>query len=514
MNVASDIIGYVSIGFSVFFALLVLFSTFKGYRRGILRQSIRTATIVISMIAAIIIIRASVGMLTDACQGNTISEAIEQLGAGALLDTMDGETVEILESLSADKVLNLVLVPVASIAFPIAFTLLFIVISAVLYVIYGIVCIFVKGLSKKRNSGKTRLFGALLGLVQGFVVATVCFLPVNNILDIADTAVTSIRQADTEESSELTELYDEYVSPLYNFPMRTSMTLGGRLIADTVSTIEIDGESYNTRQPILTIAEVYSDASRLKDADFVSLSKKDQKIIRDIEETLFKDKFFTSSVAGLLSSFGDLADDGLIALEIEGNAKEFFDAFLYMFKSSTVDTVEDDFDTVLDVMFFMINEGVMDAIANGTDEDIIDIMTKSVDYNGKNATTLAHISAILDENPHTHPIVTALTKFSLTVMSDFLNFGEQLDEVYETIKDDIDTLNHSTNRSEIKTTLDDIFAEHNINIEDEVLAEMTNFIYDEYTSQGKTITEDDMSDIIFSYYDAYVAAGAGTPEWE
>ena len=503
MTTAADILGYVSIGFSVFFAILVLFSTFKGYRRGILRQSIRTLTVIVSIIVAIVLIRSSVDMITDACNGNTVLGAIEELGAGALLDGMDTETHDILDSLQADKILNLILVPVASIAFPITFTVLFIAISALLYVIYVIVCLCVKRLSKKNNTGKTRLFGALLGLVQGFVVATIFFLPINNVLDIADTAVESIRESDTDEASDLTEIYDEYVSPLYGFPMRASMTLGGRLLANTVATVEIDGEGYNTRQPILTIAEIYSDASKLSNAEFANLTKSEQQTIRDIEKTLFEDRFFISSVAGLLSSFGELADKGLLELEEEDDTKEILDAFFYMFKSSTVDTVEDDFDTVLDVLFFMINEDVMDAIANGTDEDITDAMTKKIDYNGKSATALKHITAILDENPHTHPVVTALTKLSLTIMADHLSFGEQLDDVYEYIKEDIDELNHSESRSEVMTTLDGIFAEHNINIEDDILVEMTDYVYTEYTEKGKTITEDDMSDIVFSYYDAY-----------
>ena len=508
MNSVADILGYVSIAFSVFFALLVLFSTFKGYRRGVVRQSIRTVTVIVSIIIAIAVIKAYVGIITDACNGNTIAGAIEELGAGALLDSFDPETLDVLKTLQADKVINLVLVPLASLFFPLVFTLLFIVKSAVLYIIYAIICLCVKSLKKKNNTKKTRLLGALVGLVQGFLVATIFFLPINNILDITDTAVNSIKETDSAEASELTEFYDEYVASIYNFPMRTSMTLGGRFLANTVSTVDIDGEPYNTRQPILTIAEVYSDISRLSDASIDRLSKEDQAIIRDVQKKLFEDRFFASSTANLLSSFGDLTDNGLLDFEVEEDLSEFFEAFIGVFKSSTADTVSDDFDTILDVMFFMINENVMDAISSGDEDDVINAMTEKVDYNGKSATALKHIIDIVDSNAHTRPIVTVLTKYSLTLMAEHLSFGEQLDDIYVYIKEDIGRLNDCDSKSDIIKELDSIFAENNINIDDDILVGMTDYVFDEYTSKNKTITEDDMNDIVFSYYDAYVAANA------
>ena len=131
-----DIIGYVSIGITVFFALLILFSVFKGYRRGVIRQSIRTGTIIISAVIAIVLLKSFVGQITDACEGNTVAEAIEALRGGAILDSLEAETLDMLEVLEAEKIVNIILVPMASIVFPIAFTVLFIIISAVLYIIY------------------------------------------------------------------------------------------------------------------------------------------------------------------------------------------------------------------------------------------------------------------------------------------------------------------------------------------------------------------------------------------
>lgn len=501
-----DIIGYVSIGITVFFALLILFSVFKGYRRGVIRQSIRTGTIIISAVVAIVLLKSFVGQITDACEGNTVAEAIEALRGGVILDSLEAETLDMLEVLEAEKIINIILVPMASIVFPIAFTVLFIIISTVLYIIYGIVCIFVRGLRKKNNTGKTRLFGAIVGLVQGFIVATIFFLPVANVLDIADGAVESIRSEESEESTELLDVYDEYVSPLYSFPLKTSMTLGGRLLADTVATIEIEGESYNTRTPILTFAEVYNDISKLEGAEFDKLTKSQQQTLRDVEKKLFEDPFFKSSVAGLLSEMGKIMEDELEGEE-DAQTAELYDAFLSIFKNSTADTVEDDFDTLLDVLFFMINEGVTEAMSSDDSDAITDALTKTVVHNGKSATVIKHIIDMLDENPHTKPIVTTLTKLSLTVMAEHLEFGVELDGIYEEITTDVEALNDCDTEADVKDTINGIFAEHDINLDDEILDGMTDYVYSEYTANGKEITESDVNDIIFSYYDAIVAAG-------
>ena len=501
-----DIIGYVSTLINVFFAILVLFSVFKGYRRGIVRQSIRTATIVISVAVAIFIIKNFVGEITTACEGNTVAEAIESLGGGALLDSVETETLEMLKTLDAEKITNIILVPTASLVFPLVFTVLFIIISAVLYIIYGIVCIFVRGLRKKNNTGKTRLFGAILGLVQGFIVATIFFLPVANVLDIADSAVEAIRDTESEESTELLDVYDEYASPLYNFPLKTSMTLGGRFLANTVATIEIEGESYNTRTPIPLFADIYNDILKLKGAEFDKLTKSQQQIVRDIEKKIFEDRFFKSSVAGLLSEMGKIMEDELEGEE-DAQTAELYDAFLSIFKNSTADTVEDDFDTLLDVLFFMTNEGVTEAMSGDDTDAITDALTKTVVYNGKSATVIKHIIDMLDENPHTKPIVTTLTKLSLTVMAEQLDFGVELDGIYEEISTDVEALNDCNTEADVKDTIDGIFSEHNIELDDEILNGMTDYVYSEYTANGKEITESDVNDIIFSYYDAFVAAG-------
>lgn len=507
MNASFDVIKYVSIGLTVVWALIILFSVFKGFRRGVIRQSIRTATVIFSAVLAIILIRGFSANLIAACDGNTVAEAIGSMNGGeSVLTMLDAETLSTFESLDAQSILNLVVIPTAAIAFPIAFTVLFILISAAFYIIYGIVCIFVKPLSKKNNTGMTRLFGALVGLVQGALVAAIFFLPVNNLLDLADSAAEPAREGG--EESALVEIYDGYVEPVYNLPMRASMALGGRFLANTVATVELDGESYNARTPFLLIADILNDASKLEGADIDQpFTKNDQEIIRGIGKKLFDDKFFTASIAGLLSQISGLAENGIIDLEIDGSNGELYASFLEFFKSSNESTVERDFDTVLDVSFFMINEGAMDAISEGDDDAIAKAMTKTVEYNGKNMTVMRHIIAMLDENPHTKPIVTALTKLSLTVMSEHLGFGDALDEVHEELKADVDALNACETRSEIKDTIDGIFANHNIHIDDDILVGMTEYVFDEYTSNGKDITEDDMNNIVFSYYDAYAAAG-------
>ncbi len=496
-----DILGYVGLGLGVFYFLLILFSVFKGWRRGVIRQSIRTGTIILSVIASIVAIKVFVGNFADACDGVTFGALLENYGLAETIGDLG-----LLGDVNATVVKDVALTVIAPTLFPIVFTVLFMVISFVLYIIYAIVMIFVKRLRKRNNTKKTRLFGALVGLVQGIFVAAIFFLPFTNIFDIADNAVDNLREIDDDATTEIVEIYDEVVDPVYSFPLKVSNALGGKMFANIVATVDIDGESYNTRKPIVLLAEVYGDVMKLGDVDIENLTDDDQEAIRNLEEKIMGDRFFATLISNLFRQVGELVENGTIDLEVDEQLTEVFDAFLVMFTDSTPESIKRDMETLLDVLFLMTDEGVISAISNQDDDKLFDALTKFNVVNGEEITVFRQILKILEANPHTQPIVTVLMKLSLTIMADHLEFGEELDAIYEEIQRDIVEINDvdKSDSEAVHGKLDEILGRHEINLDDETVDDMSDYIVDNYAD--KEITEADINDIIASYYEAGLAA--------
>ena len=115
--------GGISALITVFFILMLLFGAFKGFRRGLIRQSIRTGTIVLTVIICFIILAGFVSSVDDAFIGNTLGGVLEEYGGGDLLEAIEDESArEALANADATTVRNLLLVVLTSLFFPFIFT--------------------------------------------------------------------------------------------------------------------------------------------------------------------------------------------------------------------------------------------------------------------------------------------------------------------------------------------------------------------------------------------------------
>ena len=122
---------------------------------------------------------------------------------------------------------------------------------------------------------------------------------------------------------------------------------------------------------------------------------------------------------------------------------------------------------------------------------------------------------MLNSNPHTQPLVTAITKLTLSsLVTEMLPEGSE--EIYENIKTgagevlSIDKSTFETEEefvAEVSAKLDTVLKDSGIEVEADILDEMAGYIndnYDKLYQEDGEISDQDVNEIILSYYDAYI----------
>ncbi len=492
-------IGTVSTVITVIFAVLVIIGALKGLRRGFLRQTVRTLTIIASALLAFYIVSLSVSEITAECEGQTLGEVLAQ--HNFQISGIEQNTLNFINSCDAETAKMLIIVPLAAIALPIIFALLFMVISALMEIVHAIICLLL-GFRKSKNTMATRLLGAILGAVQGVAVCVLIMFPIANVINIADTAAQNL-SAEADDASEVTVL-----TPLKdNLAMKLSMSLGGSALSDKFAIIDIDGESYDTRDAMTLMTELLPDFSMLEDFTFEALTEDQKAALENIENKLFTDKYVATTASGVLRELYRAVDQGIIELETEDTYKEMIVSLLSVFESSNADNIEGDMQTIIDIYIILSDSGALASISEGSDALLNSLTAK--DENGD--TVIRQITGKLNDNPHMKPVLTMLTKLSVSVMAESLGLSEDVAEVYENVKEGIGginnidpTLGETEYKQEVADIINNTLADDSVNIElePEIVDGMADYVYENY--KDKELSEDEINDIILSYYDSYL----------
>ena len=96
-------------------------------------------------------------------------------------------------------------------------------------------------------------------------------------------------------------------------------------------------------------------------------------------------------------------------------------------------------------------------------------------------------------------------------MSDSLELGDEVLDVYESVKGGInDALSiekegktEDEYLGELSASLDNTLRENGIELEEDIVDEMAGFINENFEA-GVTLTDEELDDVILSYYDAYI----------
>ena len=137
-------------------------------------------------------------------------------------------------------------------------------------------------------------------------------------------------------------------------------------------------------------------------------------------------------------------------------------------------------------------------------------MTKT-DANG--VSTANRVIRVLRSNERTAPLVTLITKLSVTVMTNGTGVDPEAMGTYESVIEKINSNLVAVNKSDYSTEeeytekiseeLGALLSECGIEIDSEITYGMAKYYADNF-SDAEEITDEMASDIIFSYYDAYI----------
>lgn len=494
----------------VFVFLFALIGALKGRSRGIKRQLVRTITVAIAAIASYYAVSIGYGYLEDFLSDKTMADVETWiLQSGLVPSGMDTSWIASLDMATAEIILTL---PVALIVMPFLFVACFQLLSWFMLIFHAIICA-ICGFKKKKNTKTTRLWGALLGMVQGIAVAGLFLLPLVGMGNIAQESVAILNEeAPNEEfTATVTTGYDAYVKDVAEDPViKLYSVLGVNTLYESLATVELNDKEYDTTELVYDSTMITIDAVELKGADPKNLSAENVESIKAILDRIEQNSVMSEVLAGSFRSLSGAYESGVFNIQIDEPYKSIIDAAFEIFKTSDSTNINTDLDTVASVYFLLSDDGVLKAFGSDS-EAMLEILTKR-DTEGK--TTINKIVSTVEENERTKPLITLITKISITVMADQAGIDETVVETFDNIKNGLNDNVLSINKEDfggvteeykdaISDALDTTLKENNITLEKEIVDTMADFVADNF-SDVKEISDELVTDIILSYYDAYV----------
>ena len=503
----SDILGTVSTVLVIPFIVFIVWEMLHGLRRGLFRQILHTTCMLISAALSFIACKVLMNTVLSEISATTILDLIAKLTGEA----PDKEIADIL-ALVSDKTIGYVIaLPLGMIVLPILFTALFVVINFVFKIIYFII----RKISKieKGKGAFKRLTGMALGAIEGALVACILYFPLATVADIGNDVATITREAanPTAETEDALDTLDPIIAhPLFKF----INTIGGRTISNSFCTIKIDGHRTNIRaEATLLVKVLLVEVTHLssEEVDFAELTSRDKASLNAIKSAVSDSDYIATIFADILSGVAGTLADSEDIINAEPPAGDFLTAALGIFKTSTGENLGTDLGTFLEVYYLLSDSGVL-ASAESSREELTALLTKK---NDEDKTVIAEITDIIDANPRTKPLSTALTKVSIYVLTADAGLNVDTTLIYESIKtsvnDDILSMNRYSYSTEaeyidaLTTELDKTLKDNNITVERDIVEDIAKHIDTEYIDNDITeIGDDELNDIILSYYDYYL----------
>ncbi len=499
----------ISLIFTGVFLLLTVLGLLKGFGRGAGRQTVRTVTIVISAIISLAAVGYINDMLREICAGKTLDEVIMTLGLGAEVSENMMDLLACFDAVTAERLVDL---PLMALLIPFIFTTVFVLVSGVLLIAHAIIC-SIFGLSGKKSRFISRLLGMVLGAAQGAVVAVIFLLPIMNIVGIASDTYTGIAEhhPDDYEEMEVCQMYDEYIrdtreSPVFN----AAYSLAADTLCDNFATIDIDGEEVNLRDTLSLVLVAADDFIELGEFNWTNPTDEQCEALENIIDKLSQDTYVASILSGTMRGFATSIDTGVIVFELEEPVLGVMNSLVSIFTTLNEDNFARDMDTIVDVYLLLAREEVLETLASHPD----DITAAFIAEDEAGETVIKRVITTIESNQHMKPLVTMLTKLSLSIMMNDVGI-ENGGEVYDTVKDGItnviaiDKTQYETEDeyvAAVSESLDITLKEHDIVLAPEIVDNMAEYLASQdYSDLGlEEITDDEVNDVIFSYYDAYL----------
>ena len=424
---------YIALGIAGVCGVLMLLGALAGIRRGLMRQGVRFLTIIASVAISFFAATGITNGVLGFFEGKTLTEAIEQLAGSEALEGMEPIVLAIMNGISPAAVQQVLALPFAIFVAPIAFVLVFLIVSLLMGIVHKIIsgaC----GFTKRKNNALTRLLGFVLGAFQGIVVTAVVLVPVSGLLGMIGNTVAQIERledasvmastgdqdddaSDALDMSAVLDIYDEYLRDAVESPvLKLTNTLGGEFLSKQISTVKIAGKKQDARATIPSLVEIAVDAMSLADLDIENLTEDDKDTITGLIDKLMAEPLTsTIIVEGFRAVANAVVDEDagiLDELELEAPLDDIIAAAVSVYTNSTVETVKSDLVTMCEVLFIVADS---DLIANAEDIDPIELILAPDEEN-----LIIRVLEVVAQNPNFNGIVLG----SFDVLAESIENGE------------------------------------------------------------------------------------------
>ena len=501
---------YIALGAIGIVVLLAIFGALKGLHRGVARQGVRVVTIVASVFIALFVTLFINNHLIARFDGMTVSEALVEFNLAEQVNAMEAPLPDIINSFDMKTLQSVIALPLGLFIAPIIFILVFVLVSALLWIVHAIGCGML-GLSHKKNNIATRLTGLALGAVQGAFVGVVMLVPVISLCNMMEATVNEIGEPNDETETAIIEFYDENVRDVVESPLISlASKCGGNALSAKLATVKVNGEERDVRDALPTAISIYSAITKLAETDYTNFDEDAKNDIREIIDLIGEDKTISSLMAAVISGMAHSLAEGDIPIESEEPFTSLLNSLFAVLETTTADDVSEDLTTITNVLFILSDAGVLELDS----EDAVDLLTAK-DENGN--TIVDKVITELNSNERTKVLVTQLTKVTISLMmnattensSSEINIDEHYDEMKNGMnsivtlkKDEFETEEeyHEAVVENLSTTL----TNSGIELEDDVIDSMATYIAENHGEKEEELSDEEFNDILLNYYDAYL----------
>ena len=488
------------------FVFYVIWHALRGFRRGIFKQLFHTAFVIISAVVAFIGANSVGGYLLNVMDGRTVDEIAAMVETNFKFKIPEN-VIEILSTFDLQALEHVLMLPLGVIVLPFVFMAIFFVVNLVLKFLY----LFTVGMFKL-DMGKnvaTKVPGLGLGIVEGVVVATMVLLPFGGVADIAEDAYDMIVEANEERGFEETKAektFKNYLQPFSDNPILQFVdSIGNDIILDNLATFEDGDTKLNMREEVSSVIRFsFVDLPALKGTNWMELTEKDKVVIDDIVDFVSESDYKASIVAEILSSVDHFID--LFGVSDEDGSADVIVAFFGVFDNIDREDLPGVLKTFKEFYFHASDGGILNGFASGDRVALTVAFTKK-DEEGK--TSMEKTISVLESNERTAPLVTTLTKMTITVLSQSVGLDENAITKYNDMRSDLSSTLSSIDKTKTKeeqvadvsSSLAESFEKNGMHVETGAIDKMAEHIVENY-SESSELTDEEFNDIMLNYYQA------------
>ena len=543
-----------------FVALFIISGIIFGIKRGFSKSVVRLLTVVLAAGGAYFICSFAFVWISSFVEGKSLEEVLRIVISNydSLLNEKYRNVIASIDSSTAYDLAKLLV----ALFIPFIFVFVFLILKAIVYLIYLILGAIVTGHKKGFFS---RLFGMIVGALQGAFIAAVILVPLAGYANVAlefkatfDTSVEATAEeltegetpegetpegevsegetpegqipegetpdseapeGETANQSLVDTVYGSFLDDVIVNPVLSVINKYGGFVFEKLLTVKTDAGEVDMSDEAVHIADITFNCLELKGANFKELSPEDHGKLDKIADKINGDPYLCSIISGVLRSVANGVDSGAIVIPAPDPFGSLVGDSISVFESSDKNNLAADLDTILNVYYILSDHKIIVSMNGGNSDEVLNALVKT-DEQGSTA-----VSLIIDEfekNPRMTFMISNITKLSVSIMSGSLGMDEEAEQVYVELKDDIKgalELNASDYETEeeykeaVGTKVDEALQNQGITLKAEEIEVITDHIAENY-SDVSDISDADIDSALLSYYDAYLKSleSGETPE--